>query len=130
MGNKRKEEKIYKQEENKMKVIKGKEELLDEYKANMPTYLEEQLNNIAVKLATTEEMKGFQLLEINELIRCKNAYGTSPKYNADELSIIFSYYRQALAEINKYTKYIPSKENFCAFARNKYRNVQSIFVRA
>lgn len=116
----KKEEKIYKQEENQLKAIKGKEEIIEKYKANLPQYLEEQLNQISEKLADTEEMKGLPLLEINEIIRAKKVFGLSPKYSADELNIIFAYYRQAMAEINKYTRYIPSKENFCAFARNEY----------
>lgn len=116
----KKEEKIFEQEDNKLKVIKSKDEIIAKYKANLPQYMEEKINEISEKLSGTEEMKGIPLLEINELIRAKNLYGTSPKYNADELNIIFTYYRQAMAEINKYTKYIPSKENFCAFARNKH----------
>lgn len=115
-----KEEKIKKHEENKLKVIKSKEEIISQYKENLPQYLEQQINDISERLATTREMRGIKLLEINELIRAKNLYGASPKYNADELNIVFKYYRQAMAEINRYTKYIPSKENFCAFARYKY----------
>lgn len=118
-----KEEKIIKQQENKLKVIKSKDEIIAKYKENLPQYLEQQINEISEKLSCTEEMKGIPLLEINELIRAKNLFGTSPKYNADELNIIFAYYRQAMAEINKYTKYIPSKENFCAFARNKHGHI-------
>lgn len=118
MKEEKKEAKMIKQEENKLKLLKSKDEIIEQYKANLPQYLEEQIANIAESLAKTEEMKGIQLLEINELIRAKKLIGTSPKYNADELNIIFSYYRQAMAEINKYTRYIPSKENFCAFARN------------
>jgi len=124
----RKEEKIYEQEEKKLKAVKSKEEIMEKYKANLQQYLEEQVNNIALKMAETEEMKGIPLLEINEIIRAKNIYGQSPKYSADELNIVFSYYRRAMAEINKNVKYIPSKENFCAFARNKYCNIQPIFV--
>lgn len=118
MKEEKKEAKMIKQEENKLKLLKSKDEIIEQYKANLPQYLEEQLANISESLAKTEEMKGIQLLEINELIRAKKLIGASPKYNADELNIIFSYYRQAMAEINKYTRYIPSKENFCAFARN------------
>lgn len=113
---KKKEEKIYKQQENKLKLVKSKDEIMEKYKENLPEHLEEKLAEISEKLATTEEMKGMALLEINEIIRAKNFFGSSPKYSADELAIIFAYYRQAMAEINKYTKYIPSKENFCAFA--------------
>lgn len=120
MKEEKKEKLIQKQEENKLKVIKSKEEIMEQYKANLPQYLEEQVQEISIRMADTEEMRGIPLLEINELIRAKKLYGTSPKYSADELNIIFTYYRQAMAEINRYVKYIPSKENFCAFARNKY----------
>lgn len=118
--NKKKEEKIYKDQENKALIKAGKEEIMAEYKANLPTYLDTQLKELCDKLATTEEMKGIPLLEISEMIRAKTPYGQSPKYSASELAIVFDYYRQAMAEINKYAKYIPSKENFCQFARNKY----------
>ena len=125
----KKEEKIFEHEDKKLKVRKSKEQLIEQYKANLPQYLENQLKEISEKLSLTEEMAGIPLIEINELIRAKNLYGISPKYSADELNIIFTYYRQAMAEINRYTRYIPSKENFCAFARNKYINIQSVFVR-
>lgn len=118
MDAKKKEKKIYERQEKNLKLIKSKEEIMEKYKANLSQHLEEQLNEICTKLQVTEEMKGIQLLEINELIRAKNLYGGSPKYSAEELNIIFAYYRQAMVEINKHTKYIPSKENFCAFARN------------
>ena len=122
MGRK-KEEKIYEQQENELKIIKSKEEIIEKYKANLPAYMEEKLSEISKEMAKTEEMEGIPLLQINQLIRNKNCYGQSPKYNADELNIVFDYYRQAMAEINKFTRYIPSKENFCAFARNEYGNI-------
>lgn len=116
----KKEEKIYEQQAKKEQLTKGKEELMAEYKTKLPEYLEMQLQNIASELHKTEAMEGLALLEINELIRAKGVYGQSPKYSAEELNIVFAYYRKAMAEINKYTKYIPSKENFCAFARYKH----------
>ena len=124
----RKEEKIFEQQENALKITKSKEEIMEKYKANLPSYMEEKLNEISEKMAETEAMEGIPLLQINQLIRNKNCYGQSPKYSADELNVIFDYYRQAMAEINRFTRYIPSKENFCAFARYEYNNIQSILV--
>lgn len=118
MGKKKKDNdaELIEREENKLKLVKGKQEIMAEYKANLPQYLEEQLEKIKTEVAQTHAMKGIPMIEINELIRAKTVYGTSPKYSAEELSIVFDYYRQALMEINKFTRYIPSKENFCAFA--------------
>lgn len=125
MGKKKKDNdaELIEREENKLKLVKGKQEIMAEYKANLPQYLEEQLEKIKTEVAQTHAMKGIPMIEINELIRAKTVYGTSPKYSAEELSIVFDYYRQALMEINKHIRYIPSKENFCAFARYEYRYI-------
>lgn len=120
---KRNEEKIFENQDNKLKVVKSKDEILEKYKANLPKYMDEQLERISEELAQTEEMDGIPLLQVNQIIRNKNCYGASPKYNADELNVVFDYYREAMAEINKYFRYIPSKENFCAFARNCNNNI-------
>ncbi len=50
------------------------------------------------------------------MLRGKNHKGCMEKYSADELEIIFQYYQKCLIEINRVTKYPPTKRNFCAFA--------------
>ena len=120
---KKKEENVIKEQETQAMVTRGKEQIVEEYKKNLPKYLDAQLEELGKKLACTEEMQGIPLIEINEIIRAKNFYGQSMKYNASELSMVFAYYRQAMTEINKYTKYIPTKENFCAFARHQFCNI-------
>ncbi len=82
----------------------------------MPQKLETRLNEIAESLSVKEEVQGLSTIEINELLRPHNLIGQPLKYTAEELNIVFQYYRQAIVEINKKVKYPPSKENFCAFA--------------
>lgn len=102
-------------EAKKVSIRKGEEALFEEYKANLPQILDEKLNNLAIQLAETEEVQGLSAIEINELLRAKNVFWRA-KYTAEELMVIFEYYRKAIVEINKRKKFLPTKENFCSFA--------------
>lgn len=89
---------------------------MEEYKNNLPQELEKRLDMITDKIGVQEEVQGLSSIEINEILRPHNLIGANPKYSADQLRIIFDYYREALVKINRKFKYPPSKENFCAFA--------------
>ena len=81
----------------------------------MPEYLNNKLNDLVNILQNCENGVGLSIIEINSLIRANNMWGQVPRYSVEELSIIFEYYQQFMIAINKYTKFIPTKRNFCAF---------------
>lgn len=56
------------------------------------------------------------VIELRTMISEKNLIGISPKYSNTELAILFDYYKQFITQINKYTRYLPTKQNFCSFA--------------
>lgn len=89
---------------------------MEEYKKNLEEHMEARLEALSIEISSKEEVQGLSSIEINELLRPHNLIGSNPKYSADQLKIIFDYYRDALITINKKYKYPPSKENFCAFA--------------
>lgn len=99
-----------------MLVKAGEKSILEEYKKELPQKLETRLNEIAEKLQGREEVQGLSTIEINEILRPHNLIGQPLRYTAEELNIVFEYYRQAIVAINKKVKYPPSKGSFCAFA--------------
>lgn len=113
---KRKDEKIKEVRKKEMLVNAGKNQIMEEFKENLPQYLESRLQTLAQEISFKKEVKGLSSIEINELLRPHNLIGQQIKYTAEQLQIIFDYYREALVQINKKFKYPPSKENFCAFA--------------
>lgn len=111
-----KDKKIVEQQKKEMLVKAGEKSILEEYKKQLPQKLETRLNEIAGQISVREEVQGLTTIEINELLRPHNLIGKSLKYTAEELNIVFEYYRQAIVAINKKVKYPPSKGSFCAFA--------------
>lgn len=78
--------------------------------------MECRLQALTQEISLKEAVQGLSSIEINELIRPHCLIGKNPKYTAEQMQIIFDYYREALVKINQKFKYPPSKENFCAFA--------------
>ena len=111
-----KDKKIVEQQKKEMLVKAGEKSILEEYKKELPQKLETRLNEIAEQLSVKEEVQGLSTIEINEILRPHNLIGQPLKYTAEELNIVFEYYRQAIVRINKKVKYPPSKGSFCAFA--------------
>ena len=111
-----KDKKIVEQQKKEMLVKAGEKSILEEYKKELPQKLETKLNEIAEQLQDRKEVQGLSTIEINEILRPHNLIGQPLKYTAEQLQIVFDYYRQAIVAINKEVKYPPSKENFCAFA--------------
>lgn len=99
-----------------MLVRAGEKSILEEFKNNLPEYLECRLQALTLEIASREEVQGLSTIEINELLRPHGLIGQPLKYTAEELNIVFEYYRQAIVAINKKVKYPPSKGSFCAFA--------------
>lgn len=97
-------------------VQAGKNQIMEEYKKNLQQEVEKRLAMITDRIGVQKEVQGLSSIEINEMLRPHNVIGSNPKYSADQLRIIFDYYREALVMVNKKFKYPPSKENFCAFA--------------
>lgn len=101
----------------KAKINNAKQDLMQQYNQNLPELIEKRLQEMSQELAKSKEVKGISTLEINELLRPrKYIAGGKMKYTAEQLDILFDYYRKALVMINKKIKFPPTKENFCAFA--------------
>lgn len=113
---KTKEEHLEEVQKKEQLVQAGKNQIMENYKNNLPRELEKRLDMITTQISVQEEVQGLSSIEINEMLRPHNLIGSNPKYSADQLRIIFDYYREALVAINRKFKYPPSKENFCAFA--------------
>lgn len=111
-----KDKHIVEQQKKEMLVKAGEKSILEEYKKELPKQLETRLNEIAEQLQGREEVQGLSTIEINEILRPHNLIGQPLRYTAEELNIVFEYYRQAIVAINKKVKYPPSKGSFCAFA--------------
>lgn len=77
--------------------------------------MEDRLFDLINKLNHLEDDTP-SIIELRTMISEKNMIGQSPKYSNTELAILFNYYKQFITEINKYTKYLPTKQNFCSFA--------------
>lgn len=113
---KTKDKHIVEQKKKEYLVKAGEKSILEEFKNNLPEYLECRLQALTQEITTREEVKGLSSIEINEMLRPHNILAGALKYTAEQMQIIFDYYREALIQINKKVKYPPSKENFCAFA--------------
>ena len=85
------------------------------YKDNFKEYIEQRLFDFKYDLAHIDDETKLTAPQIDRLIRSKNLLG-NPLYSAEELAILFEYYRLFVSEISQKTKYIPTKKNFCAFA--------------
>lgn len=110
------DDRLQEQNNNMQEVKKLKTELIkQEYNAGLKDYLEQRLYDFKYDLKRMNPDTRLTLIEIDKVIRGKNLVG-SPTYSAEELSMLFDYYRQFISEINTITRYIPSKKNFCAFA--------------
>lgn len=94
----------------------GENQILEEFKNNLPEYMEKRLQALMQEISLKKDVGGLSSIEINELLRPHNLIGKQPKYTAEQMQIVFDYYREALVKVNQKFKYPPSKENFCAFA--------------
>lgn len=101
-------------EEREKRLIALENEYLAEQKTHLPEYLEEKLQEVAKNLANVDKDNPVNPLEVYEWIKAPTSFCT-PKYTTEELAILFDYYTKTIAEINKKTKYPPTKPNFCLF---------------
>ena len=98
------------------KITESKEMIMQEYKNNLPEYLQARLEALVSQISNMEPSKGLTSIEINFLLRPPSLTSVRPKYTADEMQIIFDYYKEAMVAVNRQFVYPPTKENFCAFA--------------
>ena len=103
---KTKEEHLEEVQKKEELVQAGKNQIMEEYKKNLEEHMEARLEALSIEISSKEEVQGLSSIEINELLRPHNLIGSNPKYSADQLKIIFDYYRDALITINKKYKYI------------------------
>lgn len=110
------DKKITNQKEKTKELRKLETKMIEKkYKEGFKDYMEQRLFDFKYDLKHFDTENKLTPIEIDRLIRGKNLIG-SPSYTAEELSILFDYYRNFIYEINHVTRYIPSKKNFCAFA--------------
>lgn len=105
---------LYRQQEN---------EIINKYKENLPAFLDNRMVEIkedVLKLA--EKIKEEDLNSNMEPVIMKiiskpfRGLGTEPIYTTRELAIVFEYYQDMVAEmVLNNIKFIPSRQNFCAF---------------
>ena len=120
---------IEKQNQDQKALRKLETELIEkEYKEGLKDHLEQKLFDLkyALKHFDSSESR-LTLVEIDKVIRGKTLIGTN-LYSAEELAIVFDYYREFISEINKITRYVPSKKNFCAFAKMSSRTYDSYLI--
>ena len=122
------DERIVKQEQDKKELRKLESELIEKkYKEGFKDYMEQRLYDLKYELKHMNPESKLTLVEIDKLIRGKHLIGTQ-LYSAEELSILFDYYRDFISEINKVIRYIPSKKNFCGFAKMSSSTYDSYLI--
>lgn len=110
------DKRMVKENENKKELRKLETKLIEkEYKEGLKDYMEQRLFDFKYKLKHIDTESKLTLIEIDKLIRGKYLIGNI-LYSAEELAMLFDYYRDFISEINKVTRYVPTKKNFCAFA--------------
>lgn len=101
-------------------IVKSEKSLFENIRKRLPEYMENRLNEISTELAeilNDDNNKGFETVQILNMIKQpKYCLGPAPKYSTEELFVIFEAYQKMTGYINKYVKFIPTKENFCRFA--------------
>jgi len=104
---------IHQEKENTINEIKASL-IKEEYQNNLKEHMEQKLFDLTYKIKHKDG--ALSVMEIDSLLRRKAMLGGSPKYSNEELWILFNYYQEFVLKINENTTYIPSKNNFCAFA--------------
>lgn len=96
--------------------------LLSRYMENLPSNLENKKEKLTSKieeyLMNKPEKKHIPAAIIMQMLsKDFNGITKEPIYSAIELSMVFDYYQDFIAELNmKGIKFPPSKQNFCMFA--------------
>lgn len=123
------DERMIKQEENKKELRKLESKLIEKkYKDTLKEYMEQRLFDLKYELNHINlEGSKLTLVEIDKLLRGKHLVGTQ-LYSAEELAMVFDYYREFISEINKVVRYIPSKKNFCGFAKMSSSTYDSYLI--
>ena len=123
------DERIEKQRENQKALRKLETEMIEKkYKEGLKDHLEQRLYDLKYAIKHFDSSKThLTIVEIDKIIRGKTLIGTN-LYSAEELAIVFDYYRDFISEINTTIKYIPSKKNFCAFAKMSSTTYDSYLI--
>lgn len=108
-------------------VSYSQQELINQKKAQLPKYIKKrkkefikELEMYGIAKAEQDEMvkimdKTIPLMDLSDL--CFKPFikgiGLAPEYSAEELDLIFDYFRDCIKEMNKYELFPPLKEQFC-----------------
>lgn len=107
-------EKRHKEQEIEQTLVNLETDYINQKKEELPQYLDSKLQEVSEELAMCSEDENITPFQIYEWIKSPT-YPYTPKYTAEEMALIFDYYTKVVAEINKKTKYPPTKPNFCLF---------------
>lgn len=104
---------------DKVIIAKVEKEIFEKEKANLPLVLKEKIDEIETILQQElGEYVGLKSARIYQLISRQTfvSGNTMIGYTPKELFIVFDAYKRMIDMINKYTLFMPSLKNFCAFA--------------
>ena len=104
---------------DKMTIKQAEKAIFEKDKLNLPQLLEQRLNEIETVLENElKDIVGLKSARIHQLISRQSLLNTSSMmgYSAKEMFIVYQSYQQLVEKINKFTLFIPSQKNFCAFA--------------
>lgn len=116
-----KNENLKKSKENNKQLAKAKQELrvakedaLELKKQELEYDLKYQLDKLKKELEVDDNMTNAKLMLAISNPNLK--FGIQKKYSAEELMIIFQKYKELVAMLSELEEFVPSKENFSAFA--------------
>jgi hypothetical protein len=97
-------------------IRKAETKIMSEKQKELEQVLEKQYDNICKQIANNTNGE-LNLVEVRDwLDRPMSFMQARTKYNAEQLTIVFEYYKKAITEINKVGVFQPTKKNFCSFA--------------
>jgi hypothetical protein len=110
-----------KENQHKRKIIKNEitEKVFEETKNNLIPTIQDKVSKITEYLESVEETKGLTTTQLTPLFASRSIDDmltiNHKTYTEQELAIAFDEYVKMVAKINQYTKFVPSKKNFCLF---------------
>lgn len=115
--------KINKAKENshKKQLLKNeiKEKIFEKSKENLLPTIKEKVQKITDYLESINEIKGLSTTQLTPLFASRSIDDmltiNHKTYTEEELAIAFEEYVKMVAKINQYTKFVPTKKNFCLF---------------
>ncbi|MFA5407681.1 MAG: hypothetical protein WC343_02805 [Bacilli bacterium] len=112
---------IIKESQHKKKILKNDitEKVFEETKNQLIPTIKEKVNKITEYLESINETKGLSATQLTPIFASRSIDDmltvNHKTYTEEELAIAFNEYVKMVAKINEYTKFVPTKKNFCLF---------------